>query len=167
MIGESRVYAHHLQPPRGSNEPYWRDVGTLDAYYQANLDLCSLEPKFNLYDLEWPVYTLWHNDPPAKTAHRAEVTDSLLAPGTIISDASVRSSVLASRAIVEDGTEIDASILFAGVQVGRGCRLRRTIVDKWNRIPEGTEIGFDRQRDAERFTVTESGIVVVPRGTEF
>lgn len=172
MISEAPVIAHHLTDPTGG-EPYWRDVGTLDAYYEANLDLCSIAPKFNLYDENWVTYSLWNNDPPAKTVfdesdgRRAEVVDSLLCPGVVVSGGHVRRSLLSNRVFVDERAEIEGSILFRGVVVDKGARVRRAIVDKWVEIPEGCEIGYDPDVDRERFTVTESGIVIVPRGYEF
>lgn len=167
MIGEVPVCAHHFTGLDGEPEPYWRDVGTIDAYYEANMDLCSVQPQFNLYDRDWPIYTLWHNDPPAKTVfdeengRRSEVVDSLLCPGTVVSGASVRRSILSNRVFVGEGATVEGSLLCSGVVVGAGARLRRAIVDKWTEIPAGFEVGFDQEKDAERFTVTESGIVVI------
>jgi glucose-1-phosphate adenylyltransferase len=173
MITDSKVFAHHFRDPDGTERSYWRDVGTIDAYYDANLDLCSVEPQFNLYDLEWPIYTLWHNDPPAKTVfdeeggRRAEVVDALLSPGVIVSGAKVRRSILGNRCYVGDNARVEDSIAFGGVVIGKGCKIRRTILDKWVEVPDGTEIGHDRERDKARFHVTESGIVVVPKGYRF
>jgi glucose-1-phosphate adenylyltransferase len=173
MVGESPVYAHAFTDVEGRPEPYWRDVGTIDAYYDSNLDLCNVEPQFNLYDQSWPTYTLWHNDPPAKTVfdepdgRRAEVVDSLLCPGVVVSGATVRRSILSNRVYVEEKALVEDSILFSGTVVGKGARLRRTIADKWIKIPDGFQIGYDRAADAERFTVTESGIVVLPRDYRF
>ena len=173
MIGESEVYAHRFVDVEGGDVPYWRDVGTIDSYYEANLDLCSVSPQFNLYDQRWPIYTLWHNDPPAKTVfdgqdgRRAEVVDSLLCPGTVVSGAKVRSSLLSNRVLVGDNAEVDGAILMNGVEVGREAVVRRAIVDKWVQIPDGMEIGVDLERDRARFPVTESGIVVVPKGYHF
>ena len=173
MIGEAPVFAHHFVGPDGNTEPYWRDVGTIDAYYEANLDLCSVAPQFNLYDDSWPIYTLWHNDPPAKTVFErhdgepTEVVDSLLCPGAVVSGARVRRSILSNRARVEEGASVEESMLMSGVSVGRGARIRRTIIDKWTAIPSGTVIGYDREEDAKRFQVSESGIVVVPPGYRF
>jgi glucose-1-phosphate adenylyltransferase len=169
MVGEVPVYAHMLVDPRGDRAPYWRDVGTLETYFEANLELCDVEPHFNLYDFDWPIYTLWHNDPPAKTVfdekdgRRTEVHDSLLCPGVIVSGARVRRSILSNRVFVDEAASLEESILFSGVRVGRGAKLRRCIVDKWVQIPPGAEIGYDLDRDRERYWVTETGIVVVPR----
>jgi glucose-1-phosphate adenylyltransferase len=131
------------------------------------MDLCRVAPEFNLYDHDWPIYTLWHNDPPAKTVfdeegRRAEVYDSLLCPGTIVSGAKIRRSILSNRVVVEEHAQVEDSILYGNVVVGRGARIRRAIVDKWVKVPEGFQIGYDPAADAQRFTVTESGITVVP-----
>ena len=172
MIGEDNLYAYPFLDEAGG-QPYWRDVGTLDAYYEANLDLCSAMPAFNLYDEAWPTYTLWHNDPPAKTnsdqdeERRALVVDSLLCPGVIVSGARCRRSILSNRVYLEKDSQVEDSILLSGVRLGQGSRLRRTIVDKWVQIPAGVEIGFDRDADEKRFHVSPSGITVVPRGFEF
>ncbi|MEM8710756.1 MAG: glucose-1-phosphate adenylyltransferase [Planctomycetota bacterium] len=154
-------------------EPYWRDVGTIDAYFDANLDLCSVTPKFNLYDKNWPIYTLWHNDPPAKTVfaepqgRSAHVVDSLLCNGSIVSGSRVRRSILSNRVYTGEDADIEDSIIMSGVEVGNHAILKRTIVDKWVKIPAGTKIGVDLEEDAKRFKVTESGIVVVPSGYDF
>jgi glucose-1-phosphate adenylyltransferase len=169
MIGEVGVYAHDFVDVDGSAAPFWRDVGTLEAYYETNLDLCNVQPQFNLYDYDWPIYTLWHNDPPAKTVlddpngRRAEVLASLLAPGVFVSGGLVRRSILSNRALVTDGAQLDECIVFSGVQVGKGAQLRRCIVDKWVEIPAGARIGFDADEDREHYTVSSTGITVVPR----
>lgn len=173
MIGRDPVVAHHFTGLAEGEEGYWRDVGTLDSYYDSNLDLCSVEPQFNLYDQSWPTFTLWHNDPPAKTVfdeeggRRAEVLDSLLCPGVVVSGAKVRRSILSNRVFLDESASVQDSILFRGVLVGKNAQVRRAIVDKWTRIPDGARIGYDREEDEARFTVTESGIVVVPRRFEF
>jgi len=171
MIPEGRVFAHFFQDlNRTSSEPYWRDVGTLEAYFDANMDLCSVSPQFNLYDLEWPIYTLWHNDPPAKTifdeydGKKSEVVDSLLCPGVVVSGARVRRSILSNRVRVEEKALVEDSIVLAGSTLGRDARVRRAIVDKWIQIPPGARIGFDEEEDRRRFTVTDTGIVVVTGG---
>lgn len=173
MIPEVPVYAHHFTDPLGSPEPYWRDVGTIDSFYEANLDLCSVAPNFNLYDKDWPTYTLWHNDPPAKTVfdeddgRRAAVVDSLVCPGVVVSGGSIRRSILSNRVFVDELATVEESLLFKGVTVGRGAKVKRAIIDKWVEVPAGCEIGYDLDADRERFKVTESGIVVVPRGYRF
>ncbi|NOT32088.1 MAG: glucose-1-phosphate adenylyltransferase [Planctomycetes bacterium] len=171
MIQEVPVFAHRFQDMQSPElEPYWRDVGTLEAYFDANMDLCSVQPQFNLYDLDWPIYTLWHNDPPAKTifdeydGRKSEVVDSLLCPGVVVSGAKVRRSILSNRVRVEEKALVEDSIIFAGCTIGRDARVRRAIVDKWIQIPPGARIGFDPEEDRRRFTVSESGIVVVTGG---
>jgi len=168
MIAESKVQAHMLEDrSRPDREPYWRDVGTLEAYFEANMDLCSVSPQFNLYDLDWPIYTLWHNDPPAKTVfdqyegRKSEVSESLLSPGVVVSGGRVRKSILSNRARVEENAEVEDSILLAGCTIGKGARVRRAIVDKWMEIPPGARIGFDVEADRVKYTVTDSGITVV------
>jgi glucose-1-phosphate adenylyltransferase len=170
------VFAHAF---RGVNEPnadapYWRDVGTLDAYFDASLDLCNVVPDFNLYDQTWPIYTLWHNDPPAKTVfnepdgRRAEVVDSLLSNGSIVSGSKVRRSILSNGVYTGHDADLQECILMNGVKIGDGALLRKVIVDKWVEIPPGEKIGFDREFDESRkFTVTPSGITVVPFGATF
>ncbi len=167
MIGESPVYVHHFTDLHGAPKPYWRDVGTIDAYYDANLDLCNLEPQLNLYDLEWPIYTLWHNNPPAKTVLNAEVADSMLCSGAVVSGGSVKRSIVSDRCVLSEGSRVEESVIFSGVRIGEGAKLKRAIVDKWTEIPPGTEIGYDLEADRERFTVSDSGIVVVPPGYRF
>ncbi len=175
MIQDSPVYAHDYVDVSNSAEPYWRDIGTLDSYYEANIDLCRVEPKFNLYDSNWPIYTLIRYEPPAKTVFgdpagkglRAEVLDSLLCSGAIISGAKVKRSIISSQVRVEERATVDSSILFNGVRVGKGARIRRAIIDKWVKIPDGAEIGYDLELDAKRFKVTPSGVVVIPHGYDF
>ena len=172
MIPEGGVYAHHFIGETGGDNQYWRDVGTIDAYFDANLDLCNPSPEFNLYDEERPTYTQWYNDPPAKTLfdedrRRAEVVDSLICPGVIVSGARVQRTVLSNRVFVDEGASVEESILFRGVHVGRGARIRRAIIDKWTEIPDGTTNGYDLEADRRRFTVSESGVLVVPHRYPF
>ncbi len=165
---EVPVYVHAFRG-LGGPEPYWRDVGTIDAFYEANMDLCAVEPQIDLYDIDWSVHTLWHNDPPAKTifeepgGRRAEVVDSLLGGGCVVSGGRVARSILSPRVYVDEGASVEESLLFSGVRVGAGSVIRRAIVDKWVEIPPGTQIGVDHVEDRKSFTVTDSGIVVVPR----
>ena len=173
MIQDVPLYAHPFRDESG-DEPYWRDVGTIESYYEANMDLCNVEPQFNLYDMNWPTYSLWHNDPPAKTVFaggdgkRAEVVDSLLCPGVIVSGAEVRNSLLSNRVYVGDHALLDGVIALSGARIGKGARLRRTILEKWIEVPDEERIGFDPDADRERgFTVTPEGITVVPHGYRF
>ncbi|MHC4263168.1 MAG: glucose-1-phosphate adenylyltransferase [Planctomycetota bacterium] len=176
MVEEgSRVVAHSFQnaDPAHSDRPYWRDVGTIEAYFDSNLDLCSPVPAFNLYDQSWPIYTLWHNDPPAKSIstndgeQSAEITDSLLCNGSIVAGSKVHRAILSNRVYTDTNAEIEESILMNGVHVGAGARIRRAIIDKWVQIPPGIEIGFDPEVDAERFKLSSEGIVIVPSNYEF
>lgn len=166
MVAEEEpVFVHSFEGLRG-NEPYWRDVGTLDSYYEANRDLCQVHSSVDLQDSSWPIYTLWHNDPPSKSVGEAEVTDSLVCNGSVI-EGSVRRSILSPRCEVEAMAIVEDSILFNGVSVGEGAVVRRAIIDKWVKIPPRTQIGVDLERDGNRFTVTDSGIVVIPNGYKF
>ncbi len=178
MVEEgSKVIAHSFQDVdrahRADGAPYWRDVGTLDAYYEANLDLCNVVPQFDLYDKHWPIYTLWHNDPPAKTVlsgdhgPSAQVVDSMLCNGSIVSGSRVQRSILSNRVHTEADAEIMDSILMGGVHIGEGAVVRRAIIDKWTQVPAGEQIGVNLEQDRQRFTVTESGIVCIPQGYEF
>jgi len=151
---------------------YWRDVGTIDAYYEANMDLVSVTPIFNLYDHAWPIRTLQEQNPPAKFvfAHAdgrmGVALDSVVSHGCIISGGRVVQSVLSPGVRVNSYAEVDRSILFSHVDVGRYARLRRCIVERGANIPENAQIGYDEEQDrASGFTVTESGIVVVSPGS--
>jgi len=150
---------------------YWRDVGTLDAYWNANMDLTGVDPFFNLYGRKWPMHTYQVPAPPAKfvfanerpEGYRAgKALDSLVAPGCIVSGV-VRNCVLGYNVIVRSWASVDESVILDGVTVGRKCTIRKAIIDKGNQIPEGIEIGCNPQLDRKRFTVTSRGIVVVPK----
>ena len=150
---------------------YWRDVGSLDAYYQANMDLVAVDPVFSLYNSEWPIYTIQHNHPPAKFVFANErenrvgkATDSLVSEGCIVSGGKVHHSILSPRVRVNSYASVEDSIFFDDVNVGRHCRIRRAIIDKHVEVPPGTQIGYDLEEDRRRFHVTESGIVVIPKG---
>ncbi|BDQ01516.1 MAG: glucose-1-phosphate adenylyltransferase [Ignavibacterium sp.] len=149
-------------------QPYWRDIGTLDSYYAANMDLISVTPEFNLYDSEWPLRTYQYQYPPAKTvSHEGErvgrTLNSLVCDGTIVSGGLVERSILGANVRINSYSYITDSILFHNVWVGRHARIRRAIIDKNVTIPEGYEIGFDPEEDKKKFTVTETGIVVIPK----
>lgn len=176
MHKRSRVYVYDFMknevPGQGDRERgYWRDVGNLDAYYQANMDLVGVEPIFNLYNSQWPSYTQNPNLPPAKFvfANKAQnrvgmATDSLVSEGCIISGGHVDRSVLSPKVRVNSFSEVTESILLENVEVGRHCVIRRAIIDKNVIIPPGTRIGVDPEEDKARFQVTPSGLVVIPKG---
>ncbi|MFN8545289.1 MAG: glucose-1-phosphate adenylyltransferase [Candidatus Binatia bacterium] len=150
---------------------YWRDIGSLDAYWRASVDLVSVSPSFSLYNPDWPIYSAYYPSPPAKfvfadQAHNrvGVATDSMVSEGCIISGGHVDRSVLGPRVRVNSFAEVSESVLFDGVDVGRHARIRRAIVDKGVVVPPGMSIGYDLDDDRRRFTVSESGIVVVPKG---
>jgi glucose-1-phosphate adenylyltransferase len=150
---------------------YWRDIGTIDAYWDASEDLVSVSPRFSLYNPEWPIYSAHYPSPPAKFvfADREQnrvgiATDSIVSDGCIISGGHVDRSILGPRVRVNSFSSVSESILFDDVEVGRYARVRRAIVDKGVAIPPGTTIGYDLEDDRQRFTVSERGVVVVPKG---
>jgi glucose-1-phosphate adenylyltransferase len=152
---------------------YWRDIGTVDAFWEAHMDLSSVHPRFNLYNRHWPIRTGQTHDPPAKFVFRDEAnarmgiaTDSLVAEGSIISGGRIHGCVLGRRVRVNSFSEVEQSVLHDGVSVGRHARIRRAIVDKGVEIPTGAEIGLDPELDRKRFYVSPGGIVVVAKGTE-
>lgn len=169
LLGRVPVAAHpfaHSCVNMVDGRPYWRDVGTLDAYWEANMDLVRPLPELNLYDESWPVRGLPQSLPPAKFVfdadnRRGQALDSLVASGCIVSGASVRRSVLFSGVRVEEGSVIEDSLLLQGVRVGRGVRLRRAIVDQGCVLPDGLCVGLDPGRDGAGFTVSERGITLV------
>ncbi|TWU29351.1 glucose-1-phosphate adenylyltransferase [Bythopirellula polymerisocia] len=169
VIKSHRLMAYPFIDENSKADLYWRDVGTLDAYYQSNLELTDVEPLLNLYDYHWPVRTDQPNLPPPKfvfnepSGRRGMATDSIVAAGTIISGGKVDRSILSSRVRVEECAEVSGSILFRGVQIGKGAIVRNAIIDKYVHVPDGAQIGVDLELDARRgFTITEGGIVVVP-----
>jgi glucose-1-phosphate adenylyltransferase len=169
-----RVYAHKFHDENRKAFPYWRDVGTLDAYYQANIDLVSAEPELNLYDEDWPIRTQQPQSPPPKFVHaatgppgqarRGEALDSIVSPGCIVSGGHLIRSILSPKVRVNSYAVVEDSILFEGVDVGRYCRVRRAIIDKDVKLPPYTVLGYDPEFDRKRgFTITEQGVVVVPK----
>ena len=157
---------------RTRDSSYWRDVGTLDAYWNANMDLTGVDPFFNLYGRNWPIHTSRVLAPPAKFIFANErkdgfrvgkALDSLTAPGCIVSGI-VRTSILSNNVMVRSWADIDESVILDGVVVGRHCKIKKAIIDKDNIIPPKTQIGYDPKEDRDRFTVTPRGIVVIPKG---
>jgi glucose-1-phosphate adenylyltransferase len=168
MIQKDKVVAFDFREGDQGGTGYWRDVGTIDAYFEANMDLVSVTPHLNLYDPQWPVFTYHAPFPPAKTVLEEEIRrgtalNSILSNGCIISGGSVKRSILSPRVRVNSYAEVEDSILLEGVEVGRHAKIRKAIVDKEVQIPSGMEIGFHLEEDAKRFTVNGSGIVVVPK----
>jgi glucose-1-phosphate adenylyltransferase len=172
MIHDQRVYAYRFADENKKRSKYWRDIGTLDAYFEANMDLCRVSPEFNLYDPEWPLRTHQPQSPPAKfvfadAGHRyGQALDSLISPGCIVSGSSVYGSVLCPNVRVHSFCHIEQSILMPGVRVGRHARIRRAIIDRDVLVPRGAVIGYNEAEDRRRHTVTESGIVVVTTDEE-
>ncbi len=194
LIPESRVYAYPFRQQnviedyvydtlengerrlrlesKTRDSSYWRDVGTLDLYWNANMDLTGLNPSFNLYGRNWPIHTYQVPAPPAKFVFSDErpdgfqvgkALDSIVAPGSIISGI-VRNSVLSYNVVVQTWAGVEESVIMDDVIVGRNCKIKKTIIDKHNVIPAHSEIGYHPDEDRERFTVTPRGIVVVPKG---
>ncbi len=172
LAGKSEMFAYDFQTNRipgepGGGTPYWRDVGTIDSYYEANMDLRAISPALNLFNREWPVRTTSYPDPPAKFTfdeenRRGQAIDSIVAGGCILSGGMVRNSVLGRGVRVHSGAVVDECVILDNCDVGRRARLRRTILDKNVRVPEDFVVGFDVNADRQRgYHVTESGIVVV------
>jgi len=172
MIQRRRVVGYPFLDENQDREPYWRDIGTLDAYYEANMDLVSVSPHCNLYDKRWPIRTYQPQFPPVKTvfadkgenARRGQALDSVIGSGCIISGGKVVRSVLSPQVRVNSYALVEDSVLLEAVDVGRHAKVRNAIIDKYVQILPGTEIGYDAEADAKRFHMTESGTVVIPKG---
>jgi glucose-1-phosphate adenylyltransferase len=166
LITELPTFAYRFYDENKKASKYWRDIGTLDAFYDANMDLCGVDPEFNLYDPEWPMRTYQPQAPPAKfvfaeRSRRGEALDSIISPGCIISGSRVEGSVLCPNVRVHSYGVIEQSMLMPGVRVGRHARIRRAIIDRDVLIPRGAVIGFNPDEDRKRHTVTDLGVVVV------
>jgi len=169
-----KIYGYNFIDENKKQAQYWRDIGTIDAYYEANMDLVQVEPLFNLYDNEWPVRTYQEQFPPAKTVFSGDeiggriglVLDSLIANGCIVSGGKVSRSILSYNVRINSFAQVYDSILMEGVNVGRYAKIKRAIIDKDVDIPKGEVIGYDLEQDRKRFFVTESGIVVVAKRTQ-
>jgi len=175
MLARSKkVFAYNFRDPDTKKPRYWRDVGSLDAYYEANMDLAKVVPEFNLYDRDWPIRTYQGQFPPVKTVWGGEqdkarvgrAINSLIANGCIISGGLVKYSLLSPAVRINSFSEIHDSIIMQGSEIGRYAKIRRAIIDKDVKISSGARIGYNLTEDRKRFTVTESGIVVVPKGTK-
>jgi glucose-1-phosphate adenylyltransferase len=175
LAGGARVYAYDFSTNRvpGSEElePYWRDVGTVDSYWEASMDLISVTPPLNLYNPKWTIKTQSPQLPPAKfvfadtVSHRVGLaTDSMVSSGCIISGGTIHRSILFPRVRVNSFSHIEECVLMDGVEVGRHARLKRVIADKGVRIPPRTEIGYDLEADRQKYHVSPSGVIVLPKG---
>jgi glucose-1-phosphate adenylyltransferase len=174
IVRTHRVVAYRFGGTSGrvTADRYWRDVGTIDAYYQANMDLLQPVPPIDLYQGDWPIRTYEGQHPPARSVpgrsgREAEIVNCMLASGTLIVGGTLRHAILFPSVRVEQGAVVENSLLFEGVTVEEGARLHRCIVDKHVTIPAGEQIGFDRAVDAKRFTVSDGGIVVIPKCYSF
>jgi len=168
ILSKYRVYAYNFEDENRQGPQYWRDVGTLDAYYESNMDLIAVSPVFNLYDKAWPLRTWQQQYPPAKFVFndpdRMGVgLDSIISPGCVVSGGRVARSVLGLDVRVNSYCDVQDSIIYNHVNIGRHSRIRNAIIDRHVSLPERTEIGYDAEADAKRFHVTPSGLVVVVR----
>ncbi len=170
LANNRRVFAHSFKNScvggASPDVPYWRDVGTIDAYWEANMELTKVMPELNMYDEEWPIWTYQEQMPPAKfvfddDGRRGMAVDSLVSGGDIISGATVRRSLLFSRVNVYDGALVEDSVVLQGVDIGPGAKIRRAVIDKRCKIPSGMRIGYNLEEDRQRFYVSEKGVVLV------
>ena len=167
LIHDAPVFSYRFYDENKKASKYWRDIGTLDAYFDANMDLCQVNPEFNLYDPEWPLRTYQPQAPPAKFVFAepgsrcGQALDSVISPGCIVSGSRISGSVLCPNVRVHSFCQIDECILMPGVRVGRHARIRRAIIDRDVLIPRGALIGYDAEEDRRRHTVTDAGVVVV------
>lgn len=170
--GKKKVYAYPFIDEYTKEPKYWRDVGTIDSYYRANMDLVAITPVFNLYDTIWPIRTYQVQTPPPKFVFSEETPggrmgvalDSMVCHGCIISGGRVQHSIISPNVRVNSYSHVDQSILFEGVEVGRYAKIKRAIIDKEVKIPSGMEIGYNLEEDRKKFTVSEDGIVVISKG---
>ena len=171
MIASNKVYAFNFRDKDSGNPSYWRDVGSIEAYFEANMDLIQVLPPINIYDKEWSFRTYHEQYGPAKSVWAEEDTNiigmalnSIISNGFIISGGKVKSSILSPDVRINSFSEVSDSILMEGVDIGRYAKVRRAIIDKFVKVPQKMEIGYELDKDKKRFSVTESGIVVIPKG---
>ncbi len=174
MIKENRVFVYGFREAANSESTYWRDIGTIDAYWEANMDLVSLQPQCDLYDPRWPIRTYQEQVPPARTvvvgaaaqgeaSQALQVVDSIISGGCVVAGGTVIRSVLSPNVHVGEDSRIGDSVLLDGVRVGRRARVRKAIVDQDVFIPDGFSVGFDPEQDGKRFTISDGGVVIVPK----
>jgi glucose-1-phosphate adenylyltransferase len=172
LLSSTRVYGFSFSDAHGRPR-YWKDIGTLDSYWEANMDLLSKSPPFDLYDTSWPILTASRLEPPALVkksdgkARAAGVVDSIVSGGCQIRGSKVTKSILSPRVIVEEGASVSESVIMSGVVIGKGAKIKRSIIDKGVHIPDGFTIGMKRDDDERRFKISPGGIVVVPKGYRF
>jgi glucose-1-phosphate adenylyltransferase len=167
-IENLKVFAHPFQDVRTRAQQYWRDVGTVDAFYEANMELVRVNPELNIYDEQWPIWTFQRQQPPAKfvfneDTRRGMAVDSMVSGGCIISGATVKESLLFTNVRVDAGSLIERSLLFPDVRIGQSCIVKNAIVDTAGEVPDGMRIGVDPAEDARRFYITEKGTVLATR----
>lgn len=171
MIKSGRVFAHNFRDVNKKEAKYWRDVGTIDAYWEANMDMISIDPQLNLYDQKWPIRTRAYQSPPAKFVFAQETDqgrlgvamDSIVCDGCIISGGRVKRSILSPNVRVNSWAQVDESILMENVEIGRGAKIRRAIIDKDVYVPPDTVIGYNAGEDRKHFDVSPGGIVIIPK----
>ncbi|WP_432209968.1 glucose-1-phosphate adenylyltransferase [Marinobacter alkaliphilus] len=166
VIRRLNVYAFPFRDPVNKKPAYWRDVGTIDSLWQANLELIDVSPELNLYDAHWPIWTYQEQLPPAKFIfddedRRGTAVDSMVAGGCIVSGARIRHSLLFSQVRVHSFTTVEDAVIFPDVDIGRHCHIRKAVIDRGCRIPDGTRIGFDKKADENRFHVSPKGVVLI------
>ncbi|MEU1754381.1 glucose-1-phosphate adenylyltransferase [Micromonospora matsumotoense] len=170
--GEANVYDFQDNEVPGSTDRdrgYWRDVGTLDSFYDAHMDLINVHPVFNLYNFDWPIYTDQPPYPPAKFVHQwgervGRAVGSMISPGAVVSGSLVENSVVSPKVKVHSWAHVDGAVLMEGVEIGRHAVVRNAILDKNVFVPEGAEIGVDLEKDRQRYTVSDNGVVVIGKG---
>ncbi|MGH8149904.1 MAG: glucose-1-phosphate adenylyltransferase [Steroidobacteraceae bacterium] len=165
-IGNRQVFAYPFQDVKTRAQSYWRDVGTIDAYYEANLELVHVDPELNIYDREWPIWTYQVHAPPAKfvldeDGRRGHAINCMVSGGCIISGSTVRGSLLFSDVRVDERSVVESAVILPRVEIGRDCHVRHAIIDEGCQIPDGMSIGIDREADARRFYVTDNGVTLV------
>jgi glucose-1-phosphate adenylyltransferase len=165
-IGTRQVFAYPFQDVKTRAQSYWRDVGTIDAYFEANLELVHVDPELNIYDREWPIWTYQVHSPPAKFVLDEEgrcghAVNSMVSGGCIISGSTVRGSLLFSDVRIDERSVVESAVILPRVEIGRDCLVRRAIVDEGCQIPDGMSIGVDREADSSRFYVTDNGVTLV------
>jgi glucose-1-phosphate adenylyltransferase len=172
VASDARIYAHRLQDSctqLNEGRPYWRDVGTIDAFWEANLELTRVSPALNLYDQSWPIWTYQEQLPPAKFVfnldeRRGCAVDSMVSGGCIVSGSSIRNTLLFSNVRVHSFCQIDEAVILPEVEIGRGAMLKRVVVDQGCRIPPALRAGYDPEEDKRRFHVTDKGITLITPG---